>query len=474
MPLGAPRKSTTVVVGTVGDAAGLRLRELACANLTCTNALDTCFADDRCDTVELRFVSQKRQAGKCSAILRSSYVRWGTNDPSLEPEVALCKSLAEYARSGAVKPGEYAHFRRRQLWREHFCDEYAAARGHPLPPLGFAYDSPPPGKAHCPQAGTKFMVFTYQNGPSPWLCTFLRTLAYRGVPVTVLGWEPAAFSRMNNVYYFTDRVYTYLRYLETCDTWSPNASLIFCDADEMLQIGLDALERRTNELYHSTGARIIISAEARCMPQKLGKLSWAHSIVAAGGEMPKKWPRCLNTGNWVGRVKPIRDMLRQICRPCQEGLDIYTIFRKYARAYSARVKEWIYSEQAELMRLYLARPTNETGWILDFTQRLFHPNFWFNPNSDNRVLRDGRITNVHSGSLPAFVHYNGNSKTMWVGRFSATSLSAALRQAYEERSGDVTLELLGIFFEKNMYFLGPSFERDTSVTFGDVCHKGAI
>ena len=32
----------------------------------------------------------------------------------------------------------------------------------------------------------------------------------------VLGWQPREFGRANNVFYFTDRVYTLLRYLLSC------------------------------------------------------------------------------------------------------------------------------------------------------------------------------------------------------------------------------------------------------------------
>lgn len=414
-----------------------------------------------------------RLARPSSAILRASYTTWGARAPSLQPQVSACRELAAEARSGKVKPGDWLPKHRRQRWRELYCDEYAAVAGDALPDLGYTLPAlAPTASAQCPPASVEFVLITYQNGPSSWLCTFLRTLAYRRVPITVLGWQPYDFSRNNNVFYFTDRVYTTLRYLESCPQLSPNATVMFCDADEMLQLGLETLLRRTQELYLSTKASVVISAEARCMPEKLGKLAWAHSEAIA--HMHKKWPRCLNTGNFVGRVGAVIDMLRQICRPCRDGLPIEQVFRRYTRAYSAQVSDWIYSEQAELMRLHLARPSNVSGWVLDFQQRLFHPNFWFNTQADTRVLRDGRIRNFHTGSVPGFIHYNGNSKTAWVGRHSPSSLSAALRRGYIKRSGDTTLEMLNGFINEHISFIGPTFQRDRNVRFADVCSKGEV
>ena len=67
--------------------------------------------------------------------------------------------------------------------------------------------------------------------------TFLRTLGYHGIPVTVLGWQPHEFRRINNVFYFTDRVYTLLRYLISCrSALAANARVMFCDVDELYQV----------------------------------------------------------------------------------------------------------------------------------------------------------------------------------------------------------------------------------------------
>lgn len=74
--------------------------------------------------------------------------------------------------------------------------------------------------------------------------------------MVVLGWQPRAFARAYNVYYFTDRVYTTLRYLNRCGgAMAADARFMFCDADEMLQLGIDELEQRVEALHESTGAR---------------------------------------------------------------------------------------------------------------------------------------------------------------------------------------------------------------------------
>jgi len=236
------------------------------------------------------------------------------------------------------------------------------------------------------------------------------------------------------------------------------------------------------------------------MPQSLGKAAWEHSeraclAGAAGPAAPapplsaavrsrselclhKKLPRCLNTGNFVGRVRDVAQMLNQTCRPCRlQGLDIEQVHRRYATAYTAQVSDWIYSEQAELMRLYLERPPNETGWVLDYGQRLFHPNFWFRIGSDVRWLpRQKRLRNLWSRTEPAFVHYNGNTKAAWDTdpHLGPSAMSAALRAEYAQRTGDASRAALDAWLRTHVSFLGPQFERDHDVTFADVCAAGEI
>ena len=77
------------------------------------------------------------------------------------------------------------------------------------------------------------------------------------------------------------------------------------------------------------------------MPNRLGPDSWAHSEAVAtrlGVTMAKKWPRCLNTGNFVGRIGPTIGLLNQTCIPCRTGYSIADVHRRYSRAYSAQVR----------------------------------------------------------------------------------------------------------------------------------------
>ena len=488
------------VLGASGDASGQYLSEVACKDVKCADAVEACAAFSGCDTVEMRLPSlqtgkakeRRRRNGSLmasatpKAILRASWTSWGAHDPKLSRAVKECQRLTSIARQ--LPSGEWLSKQWRLAWQQGYCDEYVASRSQPLPDLGRLLtpaEMKAPNGPSCPVAGTKLVLVSYQNGPSPWLCTFLRTLGYRDVHISVLGWQPQERVRLNNVFYFTDRVYTLLRYLQTCariGALAPETTIMFCDSDELYQLhgGLPELWHRSKLLLDRTGANVILSAEARCMPNRLGAASWAHSMASVEvlrTSKPitvKKWPRCLNTGNFVGSVTASIDMLNQTCIPCRDGMPIEDIHRRYSRAYSAQVKGWIYSEQAELMSLYLARPANETGWLLDFGQELFHPSFWFTAQWDTRVLPDGRIRNRHTSSTPAFMHYNGDSKRTWKGAHSPKSLAQALRGAYVRRTGDTNLAALDAYLRDRVSFLGPTFKRDTNVRWQDVCRDGSI
>ena len=487
--------SNVTVVGASGDAAGLRLsKDLMCSKPDCSDAVQLCHSTPRCDTVETRIpvgkaaTTRRRRNGSiippdpAVAILRSSWTSWGSRDNVLAAAVHECQALTHEARS--LPSGQWLAKARRMSWQQNYCDEYSAAAGDTLPDFGRHLTpselAAPSGGATCPPRGTMLFVVTYQNGPSAWLCTFLRTLGYRDVHVTVLGWQPREFVRAHNVFYFTDRVYTLLRYLLACrESLSPEASIMFCDVDELFQLhgGLSELSRRTEQLYRTTGANVVVSAEARCMPNRLGPASWAHSEAVAqrlGISMAKKWPRCLNTGNFVGRIGPAIDLLNRTCIPCRDGTSVQEVHRRYARAYSAQVRGWVYSEQAELMRLFLERPAAQTDWLLDYRQLLFHPNFWYTAAWDTRVLPDGRLHNKHTGSTPAFMHYNGDSKRTWHGPHSPAALARALRSAYTQRTGDATLAQLEPYMRDGVSFVTPNFARDASVGWSDVCKHGSI
>ena len=383
-------------LGVAGDASGMLLTKMICAEADCADAVRACADLFRCDTVELQFPKSKHRLRRrvhphellATAKLRASWDTWGSHVPTLGKEVERCKLLSAEARS--VAPGQWLSQPRRMTWQQSFCDEYCASSGTALPDFGREL-RPEEAVAplllkHCPAPGTKLLLITYQNGPSPWLCTFLRTLGYRDVGITVLGWQPHEFVRANNVFYFTDRVYTLLRYLLACRlSMSDETNIMFCDADEMFQLAAPAAElaAQAEALLQQTRSRVVISAEARCMPNRLGESSWcrchggatrtpqrphalppplrrptiarAHShgrrpnpldasrgarrFHSGGFGMPRKWPRCLNTGNFVGRVGPTIDLLNRTCIPCRQGWTVEGIHRRYTRAYSSQVRE---------------------------------------------------------------------------------------------------------------------------------------
>lgn len=477
------------LLGVVGDAAGMMLTKMACAKPDCSDAVLACRKMNGCDIVEHQFATTRpvlprrrqrraRPPPQAVATLRAAWTTWGARNPKLSTEIERCQALTREAQS--VLPGQWIHKARRLSWQQSYCDEYCACCNAALPDFGrelrLAELAAPPGALHCPAQGTRLVLITYQNGPSPWLCTLLRTLGYHDVAVTVLGWQPREFVRANNVFYFTDRVYTLLRYLLSCPSLASSGGtrILFCDVDELYQLdgGLAALAASADTLHRRTNSSVVISAEARCMPDRLGKKAWAHSEAVE--HMHKKWPRCLNTGNFVGSYAATVEMLRQTCIPCRGGLHVNEVFRRYTRAYSYEVREWIYSEQAELMRLYLQRPANESGWILDYRQQLFHPNFWFTAAHDTILLNDGRIMNRHTSSMPAFIHYNGDSKRTWRGPYSPPALARALKRAYVARTGDARLERLSDYMKNSVSFLGPTFVRDKGVAFEDICQLGSI
>ena len=91
-----------------------------------------------------------------------------------------------------------------------------------------------------------------------------------------------------------------------------------------------------------------------------------------------------------------------------------------------------------------------------------------------RVLPDGRLRNRYTGSTPAFMHYNGDSKRTWRGVYSPRALARALRASYARRTGDAGLSGLGEYLRQGVSFLGPTFARDKAVTWSDICTAGSI
>ena len=501
--------SPVSLVGHVGDAAGKPLRSMTCQEVKCADAVRVCETLPLCNTVELpmpnattlntlmqnlaklkddrsssttKRVNAKKKYAKIVkmmgqqpiAILRSDWVKWGANNsPDLDREVQRCRGIFSKAISSGISGLPTVDHK---AWFNRHCDEYCAAKGDELPDFGLPPPPLRPEIVHCPARGTSMHVVTYQNGPTNWLCSYLRTTYYAGVPVIVLGWHPHDFTRATNVFYFADRVYTYLRYLQACPSLEQDGTLIhLSDADELLQVAGDELEVRSKKLMSDTGAKAVLSAEPHCMPSKLGDASWLHADKKSPG-LTKKAPRCLNTGNFLGYSAPLIDMLNQTCIPCEQGLKPDEIYHLYTRNYSAKVEDWIYSEQAKLMNIYLKRPASDTAWTLDFKQEIFHPNFWYNSGSDMVVEKDGRLRNIHTNSLSPFIHYNGNSKKTWKGAYSPRGLAHALKKRFEANSATGSANVADGFkryVEQHVTLLSPLFEKQpASADF--ICSKGAV
>ena len=483
-------------VGIVGDAAGILLKEIVCEpEEACINATveHLCRTTPGCDTVERRHVythapcdlqSFKKEgkrkhcaylmrmwrrslrATKPSVGLRASFRAFQTHAPDLQPTVERCKAIAQ--RAARVRPFDSLSMNARRRWNEQSCDEFAATSTRPLPRLGGILPALRPEGLHCPPAGTELLIVTFQQSPSPWLCLFLKSFAYQGVPVTVLGWEPDGLSRNNNVFYYSGRLFATLRYLLACPGLSRSADFIFCDVDEILQASMETVRRGMQTLYNTTGADLIFSAEPRCTPDRAGGVAKAHADAAVPG-MHKKIPRCLNTGNYLGSVGSVIQWMNRTCLPCRNGTSIDDVYRRYWTSYSAHVRDWIYPEQYTAMEMYLAAPPRETRWILDFKQVLFHPNYWFSTGFDVTALPDGRLQNKRSGSIPAWLHYNGNSKSRWRKEYAARTVAAAMRRQFAARVGGRVRAHLDSYLREKVAFLGSSFERRAVSSFSEVC-----
>ena len=420
------------------------------------------------------------------------YSKWLTLERETPKElkqlVRSCMLLQKRARAVPAGKGIAMVFRRD--WLLSGCDEVAAPAGFSLPELGGML--PPVEQPHCPPPETELLVVTYQQKPSTWLCSFVKSFGYAGVSVTVLGWDPHGFSRGNNVFYYSGRVFATLRFLLACrQRLSPNAFFLFCDVDELLQVNAATLLATIRDRFRTArrDTELIFSAEAMCTPRKMGQRAWAHAEAMRPG-MHKKLPRCLNTGNYVGTVANVIRYLNGTCLPCQQE-SIDAVYRRYTRAFSATVgvwrglelkpNEWAYPEQYVAMSQYLAMNPNTSRWTLDFDQRLFHPNYWYNAYWEMRITDTGRLRNAWSGSTPALIHYNGNSKTLWKNDYSAAGVDRALRREYAVRSAggphlqaltDAQVDArLETFVREHVAFLGATFERDPAVSLGQVCRS---
>ena len=115
-------------------------------------------------------------------------------------DAAACAKIA--SRAAQVAVGLTLTKGDQQGWRRFFCEEYVASPGWPVPPFGPSAPAAPlpgaTGRVHCPASAPTLQIYAYSNRPGPWLCAFLRTAAFAGAPVTVVGWEPQGFVRVRH------------------------------------------------------------------------------------------------------------------------------------------------------------------------------------------------------------------------------------------------------------------------------------
>ena len=148
----------------------------------------------------------------------------------------LLHAAAEHQRVHSMLP-----LMDRKKWERYGCSEFAAPVGHQLPKVGVAHCSQDSSSAadrgHCPPRGRRapsLLILGYQNGPSPWLCSFLQTLGHHGVSATILGWEPlGGVKRHRRDYYFADKIYSMLRFLLTCQLPGAECALLVGQCSDM-------------------------------------------------------------------------------------------------------------------------------------------------------------------------------------------------------------------------------------------------
>ena len=142
----------------------------------------------------------------CMYTLRAAYTSWTPQmmlprtPATLRIRARLCAKIA--SRAAQVAVGLTLTKGDQQGWRRFFCEEYVASPGWPVPPFGPSAPAAPlpgaTGRVHCPAPTPTLQIYAYSNRPGPWLCAFLRTAAFAGAPVTVVGWEPQGFERVRH------------------------------------------------------------------------------------------------------------------------------------------------------------------------------------------------------------------------------------------------------------------------------------
>ena len=255
-------------------------------------------------------------------------------------------------------------------------------------------------------------------------------------------------------------------------------------------------------------AQVVFSAEVSCAPRKMNNASWSYARRERPGEdfgdsLAGHWrqakPFCLNSGNIAGRPAAIIDLLNKTCRACRRGWSPQQVFEHFSRTYSEGLGGWIYPAQRGLMKLYLAAPSAQTGWTLDYGNEVFHTNgvqprpvpppvstsHQFVPGvADGVPSRSGAVQERFDGSLssrvtrttPALVHYNGPSRENWERWQSPGARLAKLQDAFVTNSGarsdaeaDAAVER---FVRERVAFLGPDLVRRREVGLAAACAGG--
>jgi hypothetical protein len=469
--LGRPDIQTIVGhLGSVGAAAGPLLRRLPCydqpVSVCKESAQAACLNTTGCRVLELVC---GRNATLCqSALMRGGYRRFGAGVWStvLERAIRSCRDM----NRAALDPKRASNPKR---WKRLNCFEYADD-GRGLPDLGRIL----PGelsREHCPQAeeSRPLVLLSYQSAPSRELCTFLSSLAYADVPITLLGWDPVA-PRRSKLWYYASKIYTVLRFLLLCGG-SPSRLIAFADIDQLAQLqSYDSLVRRVVALLEELAAEtgVVVGSELMAVPNWLVKETRGLA-EARRPSMPPRWPRFVNSGNYVGRAHAVVRMLNATCKPCRsnKGFSVMSeqIWRRFPRGYSALMPELIFHDQHELVQAWLRTPDL---LALDHQCKLFHNNHYTHPEAELRYVRGAAIHSLRTGTTPAFLHWNGHTKAdryRWP--YSIDSVAALQRMAHQRRFSNESLRRarLDRWLDSNLVVLNARFERQTGLRWGDVC-----
>lgn len=466
------------VLGSAGSAAGMELRVIACPALSgCDTdaAIAACRLQPGCDTVEL----QRFSSADTRAVLRSSYRTWGSNVRELRSAARRCRRLSLKALK--INVTSRTSYQDKRAWHADFCDELSSP-GRMLPPLGRGMPQESlEGTLYRPARSTSFLIVLYADRPTRWLCSFLRTMAYGWtaagdeVELVILGWRPEEFRRANVLYYTMDRIYCILAFLQQAASHlAPDVPVMYLDSDQLMQVTLpQAMLTARGLIDRAPRAAVVFAAERRCAPFKLQQNESLLARRLLGREFQPLGPHCLNSGSFVGTKQAVVRALQSACHPCaRSGTSASSIAWRYYDVYSARAQTLIYNDQSVLMRTHLAL-SNASKLTLDYEQRLFHTNFGFLPKKVMQVAADGRLRNRVTGSMAAFMHYNGNTKASWRGSFAPSALAKALGArvggAAQQRD-----QLQALMTHGKIVVVGRRrFDRVTGVSLETVCeHDG--